>query len=330
MIRVKTVFLMLTLFYQLIVSARLLAQASPQHSYVNGRPSVIGSCQAGCIDPSSCCAGQVWEPRFFFPAELDVFFGLTGSKQPQDFGVNANLGVRGSLNFSNPLFPAAGVGVQIGSAVSTFGNAVQVFESLGESTGRTQSFTTLGIFQRLSSGFSWGVVYDYLYQESFDDFSLGQYRLQVGWNTCSDLEFAATFTFASRGDQGEFNDINVRLDPIEQFQVSIRKYWPSGVNTAVKIGVADRHSEDNVVTGTLPPKSNQLLFGADLYAPLTGWLAIYGETNLMMPADTGAVDAFLGMQFSTRGITRRVRRRIFRPYLPVAGNPTFTVDLNRR
>ena len=75
---------------------------------------------------------------------LDVFLGLDGSKQPQDFGVNAHFGGRFSVNYGFPLLKELGLGAQVGTALGQSHNAVQVFERLGESTDRFQVFTTLG------------------------------------------------------------------------------------------------------------------------------------------------------------------------------------------
>lgn len=262
---------------------------------------------------------------------LTSFLGIDGSKQPQDFGANANLGVAAQLNFSGPLWANGGIGFQIGSRVTFTGNAVQVFELLGESKDRYQNFTTLGLYQRFDSGFSYGFAYDYLNQNSFDGFNLGQWRFRTSMELSSVDEIGVTLNFSDRSDIGRFNEESVVLDPIEQLHVYWRHHWQSGVSTSFWLGVADRHSEENAITGTLAPKTNQLLSGAEFFAPLNDWMAIYGETNLMMPADTGAVDAYLGIQFAPRGIRRtQSRMNRFRSFMPVASSPTFTTDLNRR
>ena len=273
-------------------------------------------------------AGDIYGPP---SGTLTSFFGIDGSKQPQDFGANANLGVAAQLNYAGPLWAERGIGFQIGSRVTFTGNAVQVFELLGESKDRFQNFTTVGLFQRLDSGFSYGFAYDYANVESFDSFSLGQWRVRASFELTPVDEIGVTLNFSDRSDTGRFNDENVVLDPVDQLHIYLRRNWQSGVNTSFWLGVGDKHSEENAITGTLPPKTNQLLFGAEIFAPLNDWMAIYGETNIMMPADTGAVDAYLGIQFAPRGIRRtQSRSNRFRTFLPVASNPTFTTDLNRR
>lgn len=264
-------------------------------------------------------------------ATITGFFGIDGSKQPQDFGVNANLGVAGSVALSAPLWREQGIGFQIGSRAVFTGNAVQVFELLGESKDRFQNFTSVGVFKRADNGFAIGATYDWLNQESFDSFTLSQWRVRASFDVTQKVEIGVTLNIADRSDDGRFNMDQVTLEPVDQISVFLRQRWDTGVITTFWAGVADEHSEENAVTGTLPVKTNQVLFGADIFAPLNNWIAIYGETNLVMPADTGAVDAFLGMQFAPQGIRRsRCRENRFRSLLPVASNPSFTTDLSRR
>jgi len=262
---------------------------------------------------------------------FSMLFGIDGSKQPQDFGVNANLGVIGQVSFSAPLVPNAGIGFQIGNSAAFSANAVQVFELLGESKDRFLNFTTVGVFQRLDSGLSWGAVYDFLSAESFDSFQLGQWRVGAALEFGHGSEVGVTLNLADRRDRANFNSQIVELEPIEQLRIHFRKQWETEVSTTFWLGVADQHSEENAVTGTLPPKQNQVLFGADVFAPLNHWLALYGETNLIMPADTGTVDAYLGVQIAPGSIRRvRAQSNRFRTFLPVAAAPSFSIDLNRR
>ena len=264
-------------------------------------------------------------------ATFTSFFGTAGSKQPQDFGTNANLGGAVALAYSAALMRDNGIGFQIGSRVSFTGNAVQVHELLGESKDRFQNFTTAGLFRRGPNGFAIGAVYDFVTQESFDNFTLGQWRVGTSFELNEKIEVGVVMNFFDRSDGGNFNAIPVLLEPIEQIRIFLRQQWLSGAQTSFWLGVADKHSEENVITGTLPPKTNQAVFGADVFAPLNDYLAISGETNFVMPADTGAVDAFLGIEFSPGGIRRsRSRANRFRAFLPVASNPSFTTDLTRR
>ncbi len=256
-----------------------------------------------------------------------AFVGLDGSKQPQDYGVNANFGGRGSLNYSAPLLAEYGIGFQAGSAIVATANAVQVFELLGAATDRFQSYTTVGVFQRTPNGFAAGAVYDFLYQDSFDQFQLGQWRLRGSFDISPELEIGTTVNLNSRSDVGRFNSTLIELQPIEMLNVYVNRRWLSGVTTMLWAGVADGHSENNAITGALPRKENQFLFGAEFFAPLNNFMAIYGETNIMMPVDTGSVDAYLGIELIPGGLVRKGRQNRYRALLPVASGPTFTNDL---
>jgi hypothetical protein len=106
-----------------------------------------------------------------------------------------------------------------------------------------------------------------------------------------------------------------------------RHWWPTGTQTTAWGGIAGGHGENNAVTGVAPRFGSSFLMGADIYAPLTCRLAIYGETNLIFPSDTGTVDAFLGIEFRPGSNTRMARRGRFAPILPVASPTSFAVDL---
>jgi hypothetical protein len=96
------------------------------------------------------------------------------------------------------------------------------------------------------------------------------------------------------------------------------------------LGLAEGHGEDNAVTGFSPPKDEQLLFGSDIFMPLSPSLAIYGECNMIMPTDTGMVDAFLGFQWYPTARAFNARRGEFSPLLSLASPVSFAVDLARR
>jgi len=262
--------------------------------------------------------------------ETSFLFAIDGSKQPQDFGVNANLGGHASMNVGIPLQEDYGIGAQFGTGITASANAVQVFELLGESTGRTQSFTTLGIFQRRESGFSWGFVHDFLYEKSFDRFQLGQWRIRGSYLVSKNDEVGVTSTLQSYSAQGTFgSNTSVTLIPMDQGSLYYRRFWETGAQTTGWIGIADKHGENNAVTGPAPGKNVPFLFGADLLMPLTTSLALYGETNMIMPSDTGTVDAFLGVQWFPGARAFKARRGKYSPLMPLASPTSFAVDLSQ-
>jgi len=298
------------------------AEASRLSYSVDASPPVAVVCrgESGCAS----CGG--WFD------ELTLFGGLDGSKQPQDFGVNANLGGQAHVNWGVPLSYDYGLGLQIGQTLVATDNAVQVHELVGEARSRFQSYTTVGLFQRTDSGLSWGFAYDWLNEESFDDFSLQQWRLRGAYDLGRCDQIGVSVNLASGGDTGVYNGLTtsvVRLEAIDQGRLEWRHWWPTGVQTTAWGGIAGGHGENNAVTGPAPDFGESFLMGADILSPLNDYLAIYGETNLIFPADTGTVDAFLGVQFFPGGGAKRARRGRFAPLLPVAAPTSFSVDLRQ-
>jgi hypothetical protein len=261
---------------------------------------------------------------------FSVFLGLEGSKQPQDFGVNAHFGGRSAVNWGLPISRPYGLGLQLGTAVNATANAVQVVERVEGSTGRTQSFTTVGVFQHTRGGLVWGGGYDFLYQDYYDEFFLGQWRGTVGYDLTMRDQVGVQASLRDRDDDGLFGATAVELRPITMGSVYYRHIFASGARLGGWGGVADRHSEANAALGDLPAKDNPFLFGSDVYVPLNNHLALIGEANFIMPSDTGTVDAYLGVEIYPWGGARRGRNGRFAPVLPVANSTSFAVDLLRQ
>ncbi|MFO1002198.1 MAG: DUF6666 family protein [Planctomycetaceae bacterium] len=283
---------------------------------------------AGCFteaSDSNCAPGS--DATSGWLRSLTFFGGIDGSKQPQDFGVNANLGLQGNVNSSFALDEESGLGLQLGAGVVGTQNAVRVYELLGQATDRVRGYTTVGLFQRSDSGFLWAVAHDFMVEESYDQFFLSQWRGRIGFDAdeCNQLGLSAQL----RGieDSGSFAGGPVSLRTINQGSLYWRHIWESETQTTFWLGLADGHGENNAVTGPSPAQSTVPLFGADFLAPLNDHFALYGETNLIMPADTGTVDAFLGIQWFPGGGARLARRGRFDPVFSVAAPTSFSVDL---
>ena len=295
--------------------------------------STIGEYDVEGINSASLAQRPVCKTHCRCPSlfdEITFLFAIDGSKQPQDFGVNANLGGNASVNWGFPVFKEYGIGAQFGTGVTASANAVRVFELLGESTGRTQSFTTVGMFQRTDSGFSWGFAHDFLYEKSYDSFHLGQWRIRGSYLLSSNNEIGVTSSLNSYSDKGIFGtNTAVTLSPIEQGSLYYRRFWGTGAQTTAWFGIADKHGENNAVTGPSQGKQVPFLFGGDLLMPLTASLVIYGETNMIMPSDTGTVDAFMGIQWYPGGRAYRARRGKFSPLMSLASATSFAVDLSQ-
>ena len=280
-------------------------------------------------NPTAVCEAAQCRPSWCWLDTLELFGGLEGSKQPQDFGVNAEFGGRLHVNWGVPLLPAWGIGVQVGTAVDLTDNAVQVFERLEGNSDRVQEFTTVGVFQRIGE-LNWAVVYDFLYEDYYDHFDLGQIRAKVGYHITHCDEIGAWGTVETQKDNGTFAAIPLTLRPIDQASAFWRHTWENCAQTTIWVGGCPGHGQVNLALGDLPATGARVVFGADLHIPLSDSWAIFGEANFLTPANSGTVDAYLGFAYYIGGTAHGFRERQFSPVLPVADDTSFAVDLSRR
>ena len=274
----------------------------------------------------SCCPSK---PRYHWRDTLSIFVGYEGSKQPQDFGVNAHFGARTAVNWGGPIWQDWGLRFQLGTSINATANAVQVVQRIEGNSARTQSFTTVGIFQRTQSGLTWAVAHDFLYQEYYDEFFLSQWRGRFGWQCGRCDEVGVQCALSGHGNDGNFGAVPLRLQPITQASFYWRHTFPMQAELTGWCGIAEGHSEANIALGDLPRTDEVLAYGSDVFIPLSNYLALFGEANFLTPADTGTVDAYLGIEIFPWGGATGARSHRFSPVLPVANNTSMSVDLYR-
>lgn len=258
-----------------------------------------------------------------------VHGGLDGSKQPQDFGVNAHFGGRIGGNVGVSLLDDAGLGAQLGLAYNFSDNAVKVFEVIGEERERNQLFLTFGLFQRTDGGVVWGAVYDVLWSDYYSSTSLGQFRGLLGYQLDECNEVGLWGTLRGHTDDATVATIPVQLNSIDMINAYWAHRWKWGAQTTVWMGVTSGHGEEVLI---LPPQTeidNSFVFGAAVNIPLNDSWALSGQANFLSPADSGTVDAYLGFTYFFGGTQINAQTGRFRPVLPVANNSYFPVDLSR-
>ena len=259
---------------------------------------------------------------------LTLFAGPSGSKQPQDLGVNAHFGGRLAANYGFALYEPAGLGAQAGLAGVYQDDAVRVFEALGEDTDRGQLFATAGLFQKREL-WNWSVVYDALYQDQWATATLSQFRGRAGVHLTHRDEVGVWGTKNDRGADVFFQTLPIELRPISQVNLFWRHQYESGAYTTLWAGVAEGHEEMTLLLTDDNRLSTSPVIGADFRAPLNDFCSLYGEANFLLPADTGTVDSFLGVEFHPAGNAKRYRQLKYAPILRPAGSPTFAVDARR-
>ena len=176
---------------------------------------------------------------------------------------------RFAANLGLPVHQPSNLGVQLGVALNLSDAAVHVLDQVEGTSRRTQTYLTMGVFQRPTPKWSWGVAYDFLFQDYYDAFHLGQWRGQAGYKLTERYEVGTWFSKSARGADGQMGDTPVRLDPIGQINGYTRVTWTNWAQTAVWAGVASGHHN---VVWVFPDNSRDrytLVYGADVYVPLS-------------------------------------------------------------
>jgi hypothetical protein len=306
-----------------ILSAALTALASPAHAGAQDL-SVADPTQDARTTDAGVPGGTTSSPF----ENIELFAGLDGSKQPQDLGINANMGVRFAVNTGVPISRRAGLGLQVGLAVNLSDSAVHVLDQIEGTSKRTQTFLTVALFQQPPSGFSWALGVDALHERYYDTFNLGQMRAQAGYIVSSSDEVGALFTKSVRSDQGAVGSTRVQLSPITQIHGYFRHSWPAQARTTVWAGVATHHHSVVLVFPDDTRRKNVVVYGARLEMPLSTRVSVTGSGNFITPTATGTVDAYLGLTYYLRR-QPKVGRGRFAPPMTVGNNPEFPVDLHR-
>lgn len=257
---------------------------------------------------------------------FDLFAGLDGSKQPQDLGINANMGARLAAGLTLPLSSTRGFGLQVGAGLNLSDAAVHVLDQIDGTSRRAQRFVTVGVYQQ-GARLVWAANVDYLHQSYYDTMSLAQARGLVGVHASPATEVGVLGSAALKDDTADAAGTPVTVRPIGQVAAYVTRTWSYGATTRAWAGVTAAHHNVVFVFPDNSQTRRPLVYGAQLDMPLSPRLSVTGAANFVTPTATGTVDAYLGLSF----FPGRVRRpgRASRAVLPIANNPEFPVDLRR-
>jgi hypothetical protein len=286
--------------------------------------SVDGAAQPLPV-PNPDCENPV-RPLSTWFENMSLFFGVDGSKEPADLGVNANFGYRFAFSWGLPVFEETGIGVQVGTAVNYSQNALRILPFIDGTVDRWQSFTTVGLFQRMTNGLRWGLVYDFRFDDYYDRYGAGQWRAQLGFEANANNEFGFWATIRDHGDGAAIGPLSFSVEPISQWNFYWRHVWTNEIVTRLWIGLASEHSRFDILLPGQPQVNHPFTFGGDFYVPLSDYLALFGEAHFITPNDTGTITATLGIALYP-GSARGTARNRFAPLLPVANNTTFALDV---
>ncbi len=276
---------------------------------------------------------SVWEQTW---SHTSFFSAVEAFKGPADLGVlssgqgmlTGNFGMGFGMNAGIPLAAQYGIGVQAGIS-TTLTDFQGTFSADDVNTPtdecRSQTFTTIGLFQRLpmhGTIVSWGFTHDWLDDQYYTDLHFAQWRVKLGveWNPCNEMglwaampDHGATTTLTA----GEaFADIHFR--PLAQGNLYWRHTWCNAATTTTWVGIAQEPGD--------------FVFGADARFPLTQRLALVSDFTYIMPRDNGVVgqteemwNVSFGLEFVPGGARHGGAPYRFAPLMPVADNGTMAI-----
>src|SRR5207237_2186830 len=142
-------------------------------------------------------------------------------------------------------------------------SAVKVLEPINGTNERTQYFTTVGFFERAECGLRWGVVYDFLFEHYYQNFDVGQWRGQVGYEIRESDEVGIWAATPDHGDSAAVGKTAFNLETIRQANVYWRHTFSSRADMRLWVGMAERHGKFNLVLPGNTPVHDAFVFGAD-------------------------------------------------------------------
>lgn len=255
-----------------------------------------------------------------------IQLGIDFAKEPLDLGINCNFGYRIAFNWGFPLADDQGIGMQIGTALNYARSAQRMLRLMDGPTDRLQSFTTLGLFRRTESGWNYGFVYDFRFDDYYAGVDTSQWRAQLSKNVNDCNEIGVFGSWRQHIDRTDVLGQPLVLRPINQLNMFWKHIWEGDIVTRGWIGLAEEHGRFVLVDRTTNVINYAFAFGFDMHVPLTTSLALFAQAHFITPNDTGTVTGTFGLAWYPGGGARTTTRSRFAPLLPSANNPFFAVD----
>jgi len=256
-------------------------------------------------------------PDIRFQTAVDAFKG------PIDLdGFNGDFGVRFAINAGFPISQAWGLGLQVGTSgiVSNFHGT-----QFTGSRARSQSFTTVGMFQRAPWGaqrLKYGFAFDWLYDRYYWPFRMSQWRVKLAydWSPCTEIGMLATIPNDGDTawlDHGSNVFSEERFKPIAQGSLYYKRCWSNGTEATFLLGIAE--------------DPGHFLFGSDVRIPVSYRWSVVGNVNYIEPSASGAWgrdeeiwNVSLGIELKFGGGNHCLNKS-YAPMFRLADNSTFAI-----
>jgi len=272
---------------------------------------VAGGCDP-CDDGYFGC-GPTKPCNLRWDRDLSIYAGAQGFRSPLDGNRSGNFGFFEGLNYGGAFWDAADIGYQIG------GTAMQTTYDEGVLGGRDrqQYFVTGGFFHRemCGEGLQYGVVYDYMFDNTDESITLGQFRGELSYvSGGSELGFmCAKGTKEYDRTQRSFAGFT-QYETVDQYALFYRIRTFGNGDARVWGGV-----DDNA----------QGLCGADFRAPINDALALTATFNYLSSDSPANADRNgegwnfgIGLVYYPGSSSVSAGRSPYRPLFNVADNGT--------
>ncbi len=252
-----------------------------------------------------------------------------------------NNGLSYGINYGTKLgafSDITGIGFQIGGSYG-------LYDLNGRSSGfrdkeiQQQGFLTVGFFRPSDryTNFSFGVVYDAMWNTNFGQYAvspyLSQVRAQIGYALNPQHEIGFWAAIRTNTATAEAAGQQLAYRGVDQFTLYYHHRFVFGADGVTWFGLPDHTKLGG--SGSL----GEYTFGGTLTAPLSPRFAAYTSMQYMAPSSrSGAAGAIeetffisLGLSFYPWANSRaaNVAGDCWMPYMPVATDGTFLVDTNK-
>ncbi len=277
-------------------------------------------CDYSCVP--GCGLWGVWTCAKRLLHQASLFGGVHGFKGPADLGRNGNFGFHEGINWGGPLGGPFGWGYQVGFQAAHSNFSGDQTTSTLRSADRNQVFFTAGIFRReLCHGLQWGVAYDALHDEYFDEADLQQIRTETALVLDGLREVGFWGAFGVSG--ADFLDQRLQeplsLQPADTYSLFYRRRFSGGGQGRIWAGFSG---------------GGDALLGGDCTIPLgTSW-ALENNFAYLIPkegtATGGQIDETWSVSIQLVWYPGRQARSVlsnpFHPLFGVADNSQFLLD----
>jgi hypothetical protein len=270
--------------------------------YEDGGFGPDGDCCGGC----SPCNYSQWGPKYYDDGgqhhvvpcdgfciprnwidETALFLGVQGFTNPLDHGLppafgtnNGNFGYHEGVNFAGHFgkwlgLGSLGLGYQVGATFlqsDLNGNLVNG----AQTKNRDQQFFTAGLFRRAHDGYGLqgGFVYDYMHDNYWTKYSVGQIRIELSYLTFLGHEFGFWGAFSIHDGHDLVNGTPLGFQTIDMYNGFYRYTFDNGAQGRVWFGGTD---------------NRQGIVGSDFRLPLANRWDLWGWYNYIIPNHSGFV-----------------------------------------